>query len=63
MGIFDSAKEKAGEFAEQNPDKLNQGVEKAGDFADERTGGQHAEHVDKAQDFANEKLGGQPGEK
>ena len=38
MGIFDSAKDKAGEFAQDNPDKLDQGVEKAGDFADDKTG-------------------------
>lgn len=58
MGIFDSAKDKASDFAEQNPDKLDQGVEKAGDFADDKTGGQHADQIDKGQDFANEKLDG-----
>ena len=58
MGIFDSAKDKATEFASENPDKLDQGVEQAGDFVDSKTGGEHAEHVDKAQDFANEKLDG-----
>ena len=58
MGIFDSAKDKAGEFAQDNPDKLDQGVDKAGDFADDKTGGQHADQIDKGQDFANEKLDG-----
>ena len=56
MGIFDSAKDKATDFANENPDKLDQGVEKAGDFVDEKTGGQHADQVDKGQDFANQKL-------
>ena len=58
MGIFDSAKDKASEFAQDNPDKLDQGVEKAGDFADDKTGGQHADQIDKGQDFANEELDG-----
>ena len=58
MGIFDSAKDKASEFAQDNPDKLDQGVEKAGDFADDKTGGQHADQIDKGQDLAHEKLDG-----
>lgn len=58
MGIFDNAKDKATEFAGQNPDKIDQGVEKAGDFADERTAGQHSDKIDKGQEFANEKLDG-----
>ena len=58
MGIFDSAKDTASEFAQDNPDKLDQGVEKVGDFADDKTGGQHADQIDKGQDFANEKLDG-----
>ena len=58
MGIFDSAKDKATEFAQDNPGKLDQGVEKAGDFADDKTGGQHADKIDKGQDFASEKIDG-----
>jgi hypothetical protein len=30
------------------------GIDKAGDIVDEKTGGQHAEHVDKAQDAAKD---------
>ncbi len=54
MGIFDKAKQ----FAEDNPDKVNQGIDKAGDLVDERTGGKHSEQVDKAQDAARKHLGG-----
>ena len=57
MGIFDSAKDKASEFAQDNPDKLDQGVEKAGDFADDKPGGQHADQIDKGQDALKDKLG------
>lgn len=56
MGIFDDAKDKATDFASQNPDKLDQGVEKAGDFADDKTGGKYSDQVDKGQDFAKDKL-------
>ncbi len=48
MGIFDKAKQ----FADDNPDKVNQGIDKGGDAIDQRTGGKHAEHVDKVQDGA-----------
>ena len=54
MGIFDKAKQ----FADDNPDKVNQGIDKAGDVVDERTGGKHSEQVDKAQDAARKHLGG-----
>lgn len=54
MGIFDKAKDLAGD----HPDQVDQGIDKAGDAVDERTGGQHAEHVDKAQDAARDRLGG-----
>ena len=50
--------DKAKQFANDNPDKVDQGIDKAGDAVDERTGGQHAEQVDKAQDALRDKLGG-----
>ncbi|WP_018156442.1 antitoxin [Demetria terragena] len=54
MGLFDKAKDLAGE----NSDKVDQGVESAGDFVDDKTGGQHADKVDQAQNFANDQFGG-----
>lgn len=56
MGIFDQARE----FADKHADKIKQGIDKAGDAIDQRTGGQHAGHVDRAQDFLKDKIG--PGE-
>lgn len=52
MGIFD----KAGDLAREHHDKIEQGIEHAGNFADEKTGGKYADKVDQAQDFANERL-------
>ena len=52
MGIFDKAKDALAEHSAQ----VNAGIDRAGDFVDERTGGKHAEHIDKGQAFAKEKL-------
>ena len=61
MSIFDSAKEKLQELTESHGDQVesisDQAIEKAGDFADEKTGGQFAEHVDTAQAAADDAVG------
>jgi len=57
MGIFDKAKQ----FADDNPDKVNQGIDKGGDAIDERTGGKHAQHTDKVQEKAGDYLTGGSG--
>lgn len=54
MGVFDKAKD----FANDNPDKVNQGIEKGGDFIDSKTGDKYASQVDKGQDFVQDKFGG-----
>jgi len=61
--MFDALKnlkDKAEEIAEQHGDKISDGLEKAGDFIDDKTGGKHSgaidTAVDKAQGFV-EKLG------
>lgn len=56
-GFADKAKEMAGE----HPEQVDQGIEKAGDAVDDRTGGEHAEQVDRAQDAARDQLGGGAG--
>ncbi|ARP73693.1 antitoxin [Streptomyces pluripotens] len=56
-----SLKEKAEDIAETHGDKISEGLEKVGDFIDDRTEGKHSgtidTAVDKAQDFVG-KLGG-----
>ncbi|MEK8171522.1 antitoxin [Streptomyces sp. M19] len=61
--MFDNLKnlkEKAEELAEEHGDKIVDGLEKAGDFIDDKTGGKHSDKidtaVDKAQDYV-ENLG------
>ena len=52
-GFMDKAKD----LAEQHDDKVDQGLERAGDTVDERTGGGHSEHIDRGVDFAQDRTG------
>lgn len=49
---------KAKEFAEQNPDKVDEAIEKVGDLIDTKTEGKFADKIDKAQELAKDKLHG-----
>lgn len=53
MGIFDKAKDAAGNVS---PDQMKDGVTKGGDFIDDKTGGKYADKVDQGQNFANEQI-------
>lgn len=52
MGIFDKAKEAAGNLAKEHGDTVSQGIDKAGDMVDEKTDGKYADKVDQGQDAA-----------
>jgi len=54
MGIFDKAKDALGE----HPEQVDQGVAKAGDLADEKTGHQHSERIDQGEQLAKDHLAG-----
>lgn len=68
MAFIDDIKGKAEGLVDQaqglvakNEDAIKSGIEKAGDFIDEKTGGKFAEHVDKVQGAASgltEKMAG-----
>jgi len=68
LSFLDDAKNRAGELADRakglvhdNEENIRGGIEKAGDFIDEKTGGKFADKVDKVQDGASglvNKLGG-----
>jgi hypothetical protein len=53
---FDELKDKAKDLLGKHGDKADQGVERAGQFADDKTGGKHTEHIDKAEEKAKEGL-------
>ncbi len=46
MGIFDEIKEKLTGAVDNSGEKVGEGLDKAGDFVDEKTGGQHSEQID-----------------
>jgi hypothetical protein len=52
MGIFDKAKD----ALSGQQDKVDAGVEKAGDMVDDKTGDKYTERVDQGQETAKDKL-------
>jgi hypothetical protein len=57
MGFLDDAVNKAKGLVDQNDEKVDDAIEKAGDLVDDKTGDKYAGHVDKAQDLLQEKTG------
>jgi hypothetical protein len=56
MGMFDNLKDKATEAVDEHGDKIGEGLDKAGEFADEKTGGQYGEKIDQGTDMAKDQL-------
>jgi hypothetical protein len=53
MGFLDDAKK----LVDENADKVDGAIEKAGDMIDERTDGKFEDKVDQAQSFLEDKTG------
>jgi hypothetical protein len=53
MGIFDKAKEVLGDHT----DKVDEGIAKAGDYADERTGNKYSDKIDQTEALAKDHVG------
>lgn len=51
MGFIDKAKD----LVNDNAEKIGDAVDKAAEFADEKTGGKYSEKIDKAAEFAKDK--------
>ena len=56
-GLADKAKDALN--SEEGEKRSDQALEKAAQFADEKTGGQHDQQIDKARDQADEHIGQQ----
>jgi len=54
MGTMDDMKNKAKEAVGQHGDQVDEGIDKAGDMAKDRTGGQHDDQIDKGVDKAHD---------
>ena len=53
MSFLDKAKD----LADKHDEQVDQGLEKAGDQIDERTGNKHGDRIDQGVDFAQERTG------
>jgi hypothetical protein len=53
MGIFDKAKD----LLSEHSDKVDQGIDKASDYADQRTGNQHSDKIDQGTDTVKDRVG------
>jgi hypothetical protein len=53
MSFMDRAKD----FADDHDEQVDQGIEKAGDLIDDRTGNRYSEQIDKGTDQAQERSG------
>ncbi|MFD7155699.1 antitoxin [Kribbella sp. NPDC059898] len=63
MGVFDNIKdaaeglkEKAADLIDGHEDQVAQGLDKAGDFVDEKTGGKYGDQIDKGVDVAKDQV-------
>ena len=56
MGFLDNAKDKLTKAVDQHGDKIAQGIDKAAQLANEKTGGKHADKIDKATGKARDAL-------
>ncbi|MEE2569702.1 antitoxin [Pseudarthrobacter sp. J64] len=65
VGLFDDLKGKAQDLIQGNEQAIKDGIEKAGDFVDSKTGGKFADQVDAVQSGASDfvdNADGQPNE-
>ncbi|MEO5780065.1 MULTISPECIES: antitoxin [Arthrobacter] len=53
MGFLDNLKGKAQQLVDGNEQAIKDGIEKAGDFVDSKTGGKYADKIDSAQQGAS----------
>jgi hypothetical protein len=56
MSMFDNMKDKVSDLVDQHGEQVGEGLDKVGDFVDEKTGGQYADKVDQGQAGAKDAL-------
>jgi hypothetical protein len=56
---FNELTQKARDFARQHPDKVEEGLDKLGDLAAQKTGGKYSGQIDKAEEIIKQRLGEQ----
>ena len=58
MGMFDKFKKKAADMADEHGDKIEGGIDKAADFADDKTGGKYTDKTEGGTEKAKDLLDG-----
>ena len=56
MSMFDNIKDKVQGLVDEHGDKAGVGLDRAGDFVDEKTGGQYGDKIDQGTDAAKDQL-------
>lgn len=56
MGIFDKLKDKVSDLVDSQGEKAAEGVDKAGDVIDDKTGGKYSDKIDQGADKAKDGL-------
>jgi hypothetical protein len=59
--MFDNLRDKAEDLVDSQGEKVGEGLDKAGDFIDDKTGGTYADQVDMGQERAKDALDGLDG--
>ena len=54
VGILDKFKKKAAEVTEDHGDKIETGIDKAADFADDKTGGKYSDKIESGAEAAKD---------
>ncbi|RZU16156.1 antitoxin protein of toxin-antitoxin system [Kribbella rubisoli] len=62
MGMFDNMKDKAADLVNEHGEQVGEGLDKAGDFVDEKTGGKYGDKIDQGTDLAKDQLDNLDGE-
>lgn len=62
MSAFDDIKNKAKELVDGHGDKVEEGIDKAGNLANERAGGQHGDQIAQGTQKARDGLDGLDGQ-
>ena len=62
MGMFDNIKDKAQDLVDGQGDKVGEGLDKAADFVDDKTGGKYSDQIDQGADKAKDALDGLDGQ-
>jgi len=61
MGTFDNLKGKVSDLVDSNSDKIADGMDKAGEFLDSKTGGKHTDKIETGKDKLRDALEGLDG--